>query len=57
MFTIDSETPNDLEPGNVVMFRAEQVHNVNKAFFVRHYNKNRDHIKTLKSKTYIKGNE
>ena len=46
LFRITADMPKDLESNDYVIFRAEQVHNQNIAFFVKKYTE--DNEKSLK---------
>ncbi len=53
MFTINDINNNDISVDDYVKFRAEKVHNQNRAFFVKKYNENDDlYGKITKSKIY-----
>ena len=53
MFTVDDINSNDISVNDYVKFRAEKVHNQNRAYFLKKYNEN-DSIygKIIKSKVY-----
>lgn len=53
MFLIDDVCDKEINKGDLVKFRAEKVNNINKAFFIRKYETNKElNGKIAKSKIY-----